>query len=509
MYMTQPLHRMMREAPDAIAAIDGLDALSWQQLRDRVARNAGALRAKGLEPGEPVAILAHNSVDYLAWILAIWWAGGVINPVNLRWAASEIAYSLDNCGTRILIVDDKHCGMVPAIRESTSDLRRVVSTGAAGDTIESQAEWVQGIEPVEDALRKGDDHAAILYTGGTTGFPKGVMLSHGNLAASVLGALSLNNQRVTDRYLHCAPMFHIGSLSGIFLTLFSGRCSAFLPAFEPVAMLEAINSWEITEFFVVPTMLKMLVQHPRFAEFDVSGIRHIRYGASPIDGALLDHAIELFPNAHFSQAYGMTELSPVVTILGPEDHRGESRTDLRLRSAGKATATYEVRIVDAEDNEVPRGEVGEIVARGPGVMLGYWKQPEATAEALRGGWMHTGDMGRMDEDGYVTVVDRLKDMIVTGGENVYSAEVENALAAHPAIAACAVIAAPDEEWGERVHAVIVPRAGEAPSPESITAHCRTLIAGYKLPRSFDFVDALPLTAAGKVDKNALRKTLKG
>jgi acyl-CoA synthetase (AMP-forming)/AMP-acid ligase II len=250
--------------------------------------------------------------------------------------------------------------------------------------------------------------------------------------------------------------------------------------------------------------MRMLLDHPEFARFDASHVRHIYYGASSIDDALLDRVAGAFPNAKLSQAYGMTELAPVATILTPDDHSEEARRQGRGRSAGRATPVTEVRIFDGDDQEVPRGEVGEIVVRGETVMLGYWNLPEQTAVALRSGWMHTGDMGRMDCEGYVSVVDRLKDMIITGGENVYSAEVENILSLHPGVQQAAVIAVPHPVWGETVHAVII-RRDPLLSPETLDAHCRATLAGYKVPRSFAFVDALPVSAAGKVLKNVLRE----
>ncbi|MET0248187.1 MAG: long-chain-fatty-acid--CoA ligase [Sphingobium sp.] len=505
MYLTQCLHRMVQQAPDAPAATDAKGAIDWAGLRDRVARLAGALRASGIEPGDRVAMLAPNGTDFLTYLLGTLWAGGVVNPVNLRWTPAEIGFSLEDCGTHILIVDAAFSALVPAIREHAPGLRHVLTIGGGSDDDALDYEiWLAGAEPVEDTLRRGDALAAILYTGGTTGTPKGVMLSHNSLSASMLGTIARTGP-ASAHYLHTAPLFHIGALSGLFIALYSGSHSRFLPAFEPVAVMEAIDGEGVTELFMVPTMIRMLIDHPRFGAFDMTNVTRIRYGASSIDGALLDRAIAAFPNAAFQQAYGMTELSPVATVLGPEDHGPDARSDGRLRSAGRASTICEVRIVDMQDEEVPRGEIGEIVVRGPNVMLGYWNRPDATAEALRNGWMHTGDMGRMCPAGYVTVVDRLKDMIISGGENIYSAEVESALSTHPQVGQAAVIAIPDERWGERVHAVIVPHAGTAPDLQSLSDHCRTTIAGYKVPRSYELADALPLSAAGKVLKNVLRE----
>jgi acyl-CoA synthetase (AMP-forming)/AMP-acid ligase II len=248
-------------------------------------------------------------------------------------------------------------------------------------------------------------------------------------------------------------------------------------------------------------MIQKLVDSPEAADADLSSLRHLYYGASPISQSVLDRAAKRLPGVDFTQAYGMTELSPVATLLSPDDHR---RPEL-LRSAGRAAPHCEVRVVDDDDHEVPRGQVGQIVARGGNVMLGYWNRPEETEEALRGGWMHTGDGGHMDECGYVFIADRIKDMIVTGGENVYSVEVENALATHPAVAACAVIGVPDEDWGERVHAVVVLNEDtERPTADQLREHTKQNIAGYKAPRSIDFVDSLPMSGAGKVLKRELR-----
>ena len=253
--------------------------------------------------------------------------------------------------------------------------------------------------------------------------------------------------------------------------------------------MAAISEHQVTDTLLVPTMLQMLVDDPGVADSDLSSLAKLIYGASPISEAVLERARKMFPSAGFAQAYGMTEMSPGATLLTPADHDDPALH----RSAGRAAPNVEVRIVDPDDNEVPRGEVGEIVARGDNVMLGYWNRPEDTAAAIRDGWMHTGDGGRMDENGYMFIVDRIKDMIITGGENVYSAEVENALAGHPAVAACAVIGVPDPDWGERVHAVVVLLPGRQATADEIRAHCKTLIAGYKSPRTVDFVDALPMS----------------
>lgn len=504
MYLTQGLHRAVQQNPHAVATVFGGRQRTFGEVADRVARLAGALRALGVGDGDRVAMLSLNSDRYHEYLLAVPWANAVLNPVNIRWSPAEIAYSLRDSGSCVLLVDDAFATMLPALQRACPELTTVIHTGD-GPTPPGTLSYEQLVvrsAPIEDARRSGDELAGLFYTGGTTGHPKGVMLSHANLMVSALGLTSTGYLfGPGTRYLHAAPMFHLADLAGWNATTANGGAHVIIPAFNPVDTMTAIAAHDVTDSLLVPIMIQMLIDHPDVAEHDLSSLRAVLYGASAIPQAVLERAMKAFPNASFTQAYGMTELSPVATLLGPEDHR---KTEL-LRAAGRAAPHSEVRIVDVDDNEVTRGSVGEIVARGGHVMLGYWNQPEETITALRDGWMHTGDGGYMDDAGYVFVVDRIKDMIVTGGENVYSSEVENALAAHPAVASCAVIGVPDERWGERVHAVVVLKAGHEITAEDLRAHTKTLIAGYKAPRSAEFVDALPVSGAGKVLKRELRR----
>jgi acyl-CoA synthetase (AMP-forming)/AMP-acid ligase II len=301
-------------------------------------------------------------------------------------------------------------------------------------------------------------------------------------------------------------MFHVG---GAALTLQVMAClgrQVILPSFDQRPMLEAIQNERGTETFIVPTMLKRLIEYPDFGRYELGSLATMLYGAAPIDAVLLARAMQALPRAGFWQIYGMTELSPAVTALRPAAHRPAPGAPDKLRSAGTPMPAVEVRVVDADGKAVAPGTVGEITVRGPTVMAGYWNHPEQTAQALRGGWMHTGDGGYLDADGFLFVVDRIKDMIITGGENVYSAEVENAIASLPQVQACAAIGVPDAHWGERVHAVVVLRQGQPLTLEQIVAHCRESIAGYKCPRSVEFRTELPLSAAGKVMKSELRSS---
>jgi len=503
MYLTQGLHRAVRATPDATMTVCAGRVRSFADGADRVARLAGAFRSLGIGEGDRVAMLSLNSDRYAEYLLATPWAGAVLNPINIRWSAAEIAYSLRDSDTRTLLIDDTFLPLLAELRSSSTDLVNVIhcGDGAAPDGLLSYEELVTTGEPVPDALRCGSDLAGLFYTGGTSGHPKGVMLTHDNLMTSALGCLASGLFLTSGGpLLHAAPMFHLADLAIWTAQICRGGTHVFIPAFRPDWVLEAVQRHGITDMLLVPTMVQMLVDDPALSDYDTSSLQAVLYGGSPISAALLERAAQRLPTASFVQAYGMTEVSPVATLLAPEDHEDP----VLRRSGGRAAPHSEVRIVGEDDTELPRGQVGEIAVRGAHVMAGYWGRPDETAAALRGGWMHTGDAGYLDERGYVFVVDRIKDMIVSGGENVYSVEVENALARHPAIATCAVIGVPDERWGERVHAVVVLTAGQQASDEELREFCKTLIGGYKIPRSFEIVDALPLSAAGKVLKRELR-----
>ena len=484
MNLTQPLHKALIECPQAEALACAGRRWTWAAFTDRVARLAAVLQQLGLQPGDRVGMLGMNSDHYVVFFHAVWWAGGVVNPVNMRWSAAEIASGL---------------------KDRSRSLQQLVhwGDGPAPDGLVDGPALAHAATPVADALRGGSDLAAVMYTGGTTGRPKGVMHSHANLVVNALSANQAAPRPVDSVGINCTPMFHVGGMALVLQMVQRLARQVVLPGFDELPVLQAIADERGTETFLVPTMLKRLVEHPRFAEFDTASLQCVLYGASPIDDALLARARAALPHAGFCQLYGMTELAPVVTALPAWCH-APGQPPERLRSVGRAVPIAEVRIVDADDNPVPPGTVGEIVVRGPLVMQGYWGQPALSAEALRGGWMHTGDGGRMDADGFFYVVDRIKDMIVTGGENVYSAEVENAITQLQQVSMAAVIGVPDDRWGERVHAVVVLRPGATLTPEALQAHCRTLIAGYKCPRSVEFRDALPLSAAGKVLKVDLR-----
>lgn len=508
MQISSIIRRAAQVNPQGTATIFKDRQQSWSQLLDRVSRLAGALQQIGMKPGDRVALLSLNSDRFIEYYFAVVWGGGAMMPMNIRWAAAECAYALNDAGAEILLVDEAFKDMAPTLQAEVAELKTVVYCGD-GEAPEGTLNYetlVATAEPVPDAGRSGDDLAGVFYTGGTTGFPKGVMLSHTNLyVGAVANAHEIYLQDGTI-YLHAAPMFHIADLLWFgAITLVAGTHVA-IPMFTPEATLAAIEQHRPSHVLLVPVMLQMVLQSEALATSDVTSLEIIAYGASPITEGVLKDAFEKFPNASFVQAFGQTELSPVATVLTKEYHTFEGPKAGKLRSAGRATRVCEIRIVDEAGEDVAQGEVGQIAVKGPITMLGYWNKPDVTAQTIVDGWVMTGDAGYMDEEGFVFLMDRVKDMIVSGGENVYSAEVENALSQHPAVATSAVIGIPSDQWGESVHAIVILHPGASVSVEDLQKHCHTLIAGYKCPRSIDFrTEPFPLSGANKVLKTELRK----
>ena len=508
MSMTQPLRTAAISTPDKIATRFGARDQTWAEVHWNVSRLAAALQALGLKTGDRAAILALNSDRYSEYQWATWWAGGCVVPMNARWTAAENAYSLRDSGAEILFVDSTFAPLLPAIREETPDLKHVIYLGddAAPEGMLSYMQLIAGHDPVADAMRSGEDLAGLYYTGGTTGFPKGVMLPHRALSYNALTVVEASGIEPDDIYIHAAPMFHLadGALSGAASAV--GAQHAYLSVFDPEKTLAAIERYQATHVLLVPTMLAMILQIPDLDVTRLSSLKLLMYGASPMPEGVLRKAMEMLPDVNFAQGYGQTELAPVVAILSAEDHALERCASERLKSAGKAVPGVEIAIFDEKQNALPNGIVGEIAVQSPGAMLGYWHLPEQTAAAMKDGWILTGDAGCRDDDGFIFVVDRIKDMIVTGGENVFCAEVESVLSTHPAIAEVAIIGVPAEQWGEVVHAIVVLKDEASVSEAALIEHCRPQLAKYKLPSSVSFRDEpLPLSATGKVLKRLLRE----
>ena len=507
MNITQGLRRALQVNPEGMATIDGERRRCWREVGDRVARLAGALQRLGIGAGDRVAVLMLNSDRYLELYLGIAWAGAVVVPTNVRWSQAEIADSLLDCRASALVVDSAFAAMGVDLAKALP-LALIHADDAAGPAeAHDYEQLIRDSEPVADAMRSRDDRAGIFYTGGTTGRSKGVMLSHGNIVVNSLHMLAEGLVPLGTIYLNAAPMFHVANGGAMFTVLLAGGTNVIVRVFNPELVLATIAREKVTAILIVPTMIQMLVDHPAFPEADLSSLKQMMYGASPINETLLKRAMAGMPGTEFHQLYGMTELSPLATHLPWDQHFGEAAlAKNRQRACGRAAVGCEVAIVDADRRPVSNGVVGEVAVRGANVMMGYWERPEETAKAVIDGWMHTGDGGYRDDEGYIYLVDRMKDMIISGGENVYSIEVENAVAQHPAVAQCAVIGIPDPQWGETVHAFVITRPGHIVNAAEIIAFRRDRIAGYKCPRSVEVrSEPFPLSGAGKVLKRELRK----
>jgi long-chain acyl-CoA synthetase len=483
---------------------------SWNAMIDRIARLAGALRSAGVHSGERVALLALNSHRSFEIFFATLQAGGVIAPINHRLSEREIAAQIADIQPIALCLGDPFVKRSTELRQACGTIEAMIHVGAeaVADDLLDYEQLIAESPPLLDTRRSGDDLACLFYTGGTTGEAKGVMLSHGNIMANSVNLISKIGMDDTTVHLHCGPLFHVAAAVRLFSVTHVGGTHVFIPRFEPAEVLHTIEREQVTLATFVPTMLRAILNEPTLTARDLSSLRYITYGAAAMPEALLREAITRLPGVRFVQSYGMTETSPIATILGWQEHILEGQRAGYLRSAGRPALLSEVAIVDADDQQRSTGELGEIVIRGPMVMQGYWRRPDATAVALRGGWMHSGDVGYIDQRGYLFVVDRMKDVIISGGENVYSVEVENALASHPAVLECAVVGLQHSVWGEAVHAVVVLKPGHSATAAVLSAHCKSLIASFKCPKSFEFrLERLPLSAANKVLKHKLRSAI--
>jgi long-chain acyl-CoA synthetase len=511
MYMTQSLRRAAQNGGERIATIDGIDRRSWLETSWRVQRLAGGLAALDVKAGHRVAVLSYNSARYLESYFAIFWLGAVCVPLNTRWSLEELVYGLTDSTPEVLLVDGAFVGMASDLCKRCPSIRHVILTAGDASIDRSVIDYetlLARSDPADAASVAGDALALICYTGGTTGRSKGVMLSHLNLWSGAL-AFGHDVQDLASRetvMLNVMPLFHIGGTVLMLATVLGGGCNVFMANFEPRAVLGVMQNDKITHVLLAPTMVRMILDQPDIRKFDLSCLKTLGYGGGPMSQAQIEEAMQKLPGIRLFQGYGQTELSPYVSILRPENHALDGPGSGKLRSVGRLGICSDGIIADPSGKELPRGEIGELLVRGPHTMQGYWNKPAETAAALVNGWVRTGDAGYVDDDGFIFLVDRMKDMIVSGGEKIYSSEVENALASHPAVATGVVIGIPDEKWGEAVHAIIVLKDGYHPTADDIIAHCRALIAGYKCPRSVEFrTEPLPLASLGKVLKRELRE----
>jgi len=492
---------------DKVGFIDAGYQGTYAQHGDRVARLSRALKTElGVGPGDRFAVMATNSHQYLELYHAAFLGAGVINPLNLRLAGKELDYIVRDSGTEVVFVDAFFAGLfAKAMDESDgpNPIRHVVLIGDGDVPHDIKYEdLIASVDPVFPDEPDETDPVVLMYTGGTTGLPKGVLVEHRAEMLNLYHIAMVLDFEETSVYLHQTPMFHAASMVGVLGIPSCGAISVFMPLFEPGGAMSLIEAHGVTQTVMVPTMIGMMLSHPEFSPERLESLRLLTYGASPMPAAILDQMLAMYPELDITQGYGMTESSSVLTWLAADDHRigGD-----RLRSAGRPLPGVVLSIQDEAGDELPKGQTGEVCAKGGNFMREYWNDPDATAEAFAGGWYHTGDAGYIDSDGFVYLVDRVKDMIVTGGENVYSAEVENAISKHPAVEQVAVIGIPHDTWGEQVHAVVVLRADSKATEAEIIDVARGEIAGYKCPKSVEFRgEPLPLSGAMKVLKRELR-----
>jgi acyl-CoA synthetase (AMP-forming)/AMP-acid ligase II len=480
---------------------------TFNEFDSKTNRVARALAALGVKPRERVAYLGKNSDVYFELLLGAMKANVVMAPVNWRLAGPEVAFIVEDCKAPVLFVGPEFIAQVRDFRAKLKSVRTIITTEGGA------AEW-QDFAAWRDAQADSDPKIAIspkdiaiqLYTSGTTGKPKGAMLSHANFLNLVQTGNEAekpewNKWTADDVSLVAMPIFHIGGSGWGVMGLYHGAKGVIAREFDPTKVLDFFEQSGITKLFMVPAAMQFVVRQPRARQVDFSRLKYMLYGASPIPAALLKECIDVF-KCGFVQMYGMTETTGTIVALPPEDHIEGSD---RMRSAGKALSGVELAILDADGNRLPPRQVGEIATRSGSNMAGYWNLPEATATTLRAdGWLRTGDAGYMDEDGYLYIHDRIKDMIISGGENIYPAEVESAICDHPDVAEAAVIGVPDDKWGEAVKAIVVMKPGKQASTADIINFARERIAGYKTPKSVDFIPALPRNPSGKILRRQLR-----
>jgi acyl-CoA synthetase (AMP-forming)/AMP-acid ligase II len=492
---------------DAIAFEFEGRATTFAEFNIKTNRVANGLKALGVKPHERIAYLGKNSDLYFELLLGAIKANVVMAPVNWRLAGPEVAFIVEDCKAALLFVGPEFIALVHDIKDKLPSVRAVITTEGGAPEWRDFVAWrdAQSADHPDVAISP-KDIAIQLYTSGTTGKPKGAMLSHANFfnlvrTGSEADKPDWNKWTGDDVSLVAMPVFHIGGSGWGIMGLYHGAKGVIAREFDPTRVLDFFEQAGITKLFMVPAAMQFVVRQPRARSVDFSRLKYMLYGASPIPAALLKECIEVF-KCGFVQMYGMTETTGTIVALPPEDHVEGSE---RMRSAGKALPGVELAILDPDGKPLPPGEVGEIATRSGSNMAGYWNLPEATASTLRkDGWLRTGDAGTMDKDGYLYIHDRIKDMIISGGENIYPAEVESGLCDHPDIAEAAVIGIPDDKWGEAVKAIVVMKPGKTASAADIINFTRERIAGYKTPRSVDFIEALPRNPSGKILRRHLR-----
>jgi acyl-CoA synthetase (AMP-forming)/AMP-acid ligase II len=506
MLLGETLSKAVRLFSEKEAILCGKDRFTYGAMADRVYRLANGLRRIGVGRDGKVAVLHPNCHVFMEAYYSAAMIGAALVPINVRLSSGEVAYILNDSESQILIASPEFRQTVDQVREGVEAISEILFSGEEGSYEDFLANASAASPPIVPM-----DHttlAQIYYTSGTTGRPKGVMLSHGNVAAHALGTIAELHLTDSDVWIHVAPMFHLADAWATWAVTWVGGTHVLIPHFEAKTVLEMIERERVTLTNMIPTMLNLLVNEPQVNRYDFSSLRVLLSGGAPIAPEVVKRVVETF-KCDYVQTYGMTETCPYLTMSILKDHlkRLSDEDQLRYKSrTGREFIGVELKVVRKDGTEVRADdqEVGEIIVRGDIVTRGYWKRPDETKDAIQDGWLHTGDMAVIDSEGYVNIVDRKKDMILTGGENVYSTEIEYVIYKHPAVLETAVVGVPDETWGEAVKALVVLRAGQAVTEHEIIDFCRENLAHYKCPKSIEFVAALPKTGSGKIHKKRIR-----
>jgi acyl-CoA synthetase (AMP-forming)/AMP-acid ligase II len=506
MVLTEPLFKAARFFSQKEAVICGGDRFTYGHVLDRVHRLANGLRRLGIGKDGKIAILHPNCHVFMEAYYGAALVGAVLVPINYRLSGREIAFILNDSESRLLIASPEFEPIVEEIRDGTIGVSEILLSGH-GRSYEDFLAHASGGAPPPVPM-DGADLAQIYYTSGTTGQPKGVMLNHANVTSHALGTIAELHLTDRDVWIHVAPMFHLADAWATWAITWVGGTHVMVPHFDPKKVLETIQKEKVTLTNMIPTTLNLLVNEPGVGHYNYSSLRVLLSGGAPIAPDVVRRIIETF-RCDYIQTYGMTETSPYLTLSILKEHLKELPYEDQLRyksRTGREFIGVELRVVREDGTEVTPDdcEVGEVIVRGEIVTQGYWKRPEETQKTIRNGWLYTGDMAVIDPEGYINIVDRKKDMILTGGENVYSTEVEHVLYRHPAVLEAAVIGVPDEKWGEAVKAIVVLKGGEGATEREIIDFCREHLARYKSPKSIDFVDSIPRTGSEKIHKKRIR-----
>jgi acyl-CoA synthetase (AMP-forming)/AMP-acid ligase II len=514
MILADTLRKAFKLFPRKQAIVCGEGRWTYQEFWQRINRLSNGLKDFGVRKDDKVAILHPNCHTFLEAYYAIPQIGAISVPINYRLSPGEIAFILRDSESKVLIADSAFKNHIAPIREEIRGIEKILWTGGPRESdgpIDLNYEKVlkRGDDrALPDSQVSGEDIAQIYYTSGTTGRPKGVMLSHKNVTTHALGTIAEIHLTDCDVWVHVAPLFHLADAWATWAITWVGGTHVLVREFDAKVVLETIEREKATLTNLIPTMLNLMVNHPDVGRFDYSSLRVLLSGGAPIAPEVVRKIVETF-NCDYIQTYGMTETSPYLTLSLLKGHLKKLSAEDQLRFKSKTGREFigvELKVVDEQGREIEKNEkeVGEIIVKGDIVTKGYWKLPEETKKSIIDGWLYTGDMAVMDEEGYVTIVDRKKDMILTGGENVYSTEVENVLYMHPAILECAVIGIPDQKWGEAIKGFVVLKPGQKATEQEIVQFCKERLAHYKAPKSIDFIGALPKTGSGKIHKKGLR-----